>query len=112
MNKPCRLAILIGTYFTVVGGGERHAQLLAEAMVRQGHKVTVITRRSSPELPAEEMLNGVRILRTGPVNQPRWGKYLMMPGAFRLLWRNRKEYDVLMVCAFRVLGWVGCMAKR
>lgn len=107
MSRPLRLVVLIGAYAPVVGGGERHAQSLSEALVRQGHQVTVVTRRTRAELAPREEINGVRVIRVGPAGFPRWGKYLMMPAAAWTLFRLRKETDVLQVCAFRVLGWVG-----
>jgi glycosyltransferase involved in cell wall biosynthesis len=109
--QPLRLTLLIGTYYPVVGGGERHAQLLAETLVRQGHQVRVVTRRSSAELAAREDFHGVEIFRVAGGGSPRWGKYWMMPAAFWQLWRLRKETDVVLVCAFRVLGWVGAIFR-
>ena len=106
-DAPLRVMMLIGAYAPVVGGGERHAQLLSEALVAQGQEVTVLTRRTQADFPREEVLHGVRVRRVGPSGMPRWGKYLMMPAAAWYLWRHRHAYDVLQVCAFRVLGWVG-----
>lgn len=40
-----------------------YAKRLAEGLVRRGHTVTALTSRHKPELPAEETLNGVRVVR-------------------------------------------------
>jgi glycosyltransferase involved in cell wall biosynthesis len=49
-------------YFPVPGGTERIAQLLAEHVVRTGHRATVITQLE-PGTPERESLNGVEVLR-------------------------------------------------
>jgi len=48
------------------GGLARHVQDLSEALVRKGIEVFVVTQGSA-ELPADEIINGVRVLRTIPV---------------------------------------------
>ena len=50
------------------GGVESHVRSLAREFVRLGHDVTVVTSRHDPALPAEELFEGYRILRT-----PTWG---------------------------------------
>ena len=49
-------------YFPVPGGTERIAQLLAEAVVRAGHRATMVTQLE-PGTPAHEELNGVQVIR-------------------------------------------------
>jgi glycosyltransferase involved in cell wall biosynthesis len=44
-------------------GLTRHAQLVAEGMAARGHEVTVVTTRHRPDLPREERLDGVRVVR-------------------------------------------------
>ncbi|MCU0303754.1 MAG: glycosyltransferase [Thermoanaerobaculales bacterium] len=44
-------------------GLTRHAQLVAEGMAARGHEVTVMTTRHRPDLPHEERLDGVRVVR-------------------------------------------------
>jgi len=46
----------------VVGGLGRHVHALATALVRAGHRVTVVTRHA-PGAPLEEYAEGVRIVR-------------------------------------------------
>jgi len=40
-----------------------YAERLAQAFVRRGHQVTVMTTQYDKSLPREEMLNGVRVIR-------------------------------------------------
>jgi glycosyltransferase involved in cell wall biosynthesis len=102
-----RICLVIGGFAPFVGGGERHAHLLAAAWVRQGHEVTVLTRRMQADWAQEEEMDGFRICRVGPAGANSWGKYGMIPTAMCWLWRHRREWDLVMICAFRVLGWVG-----
>jgi glycosyltransferase involved in cell wall biosynthesis len=107
-----RLLFLTESFHPVLGGGERHIRELATALVARGSSATVLTRRSDAGLPAEELLDGVRVLRVGPSGSGRRGKYLMVPGAMRALQRLRGGYDVLVVRGSRVLGLPGLLAGR
>ena len=50
-------------YKPYISGLTIYAARVAEAWVRAGHEVTVLTSRHSAELPGEEVLNGVRVVR-------------------------------------------------
>ena len=52
-----RVCVVISTFFPYVGGGETHARLLCREMIRLGADVSVITRRTSPELPKRDTTN-------------------------------------------------------
>ena len=58
-----RLLIWASSYGQVIGGGPVLAPLLAAALVRRGHEVTVLTDRRPESLPSEETREGVRIHR-------------------------------------------------
>lgn len=109
-QKPLRICLLIGGFYPLVGGGETHALQLARALMAQGHEVQVLTRRTRSDLPSEDEVQGVPVHRVGPHGYPRWGKYLLLWPAFRWLCRNRSAYDIVYVCALRVLGWSGVAA--
>ncbi len=47
-----------------VGGLESHAYFLCKELVRLGDQVTMVTSRSKPEAPAQEVMSGVRVIRT------------------------------------------------
>ncbi|MCF7838593.1 MAG: glycosyltransferase family 4 protein [Candidatus Marinimicrobia bacterium] len=105
-----RVCVLIGSFHPVVGGGERHAQLLCRELSRQGTTVWVLTRRRWRHLPPTETRDGFLIRRVGPSGFARLGKYLMLPPALWQLWRQRHTYDVIYVCGLRVLGLAGVLA--
>ena len=44
-----------------------HAVRVAEGLAARGHQVTVLTSRYRPELPREEVVNGVRVIRLQPI---------------------------------------------
>ncbi|MSR20666.1 MAG: glycosyltransferase family 1 protein [Gemmatimonadetes bacterium] len=47
-----------------VGGLESHIFFLCRGLVARGHQVEVVTSHSLPGLPSEEVMEGVRVLRT------------------------------------------------
>lgn len=47
----------------LVGGLGRHVDALSKALAKQGNEVTVVTRHA-PDAPAEEIRDGVRVVRT------------------------------------------------
>jgi glycosyltransferase involved in cell wall biosynthesis len=49
-------------YRPIIGGLERHVETLSRELVRLGHTVTVVTLQTS-DAPAEEILDGVHIIR-------------------------------------------------
>ena len=51
-----------------------HAVAVAEGLAARGHQVTVLTTRHKLDLPRDEVLNGVRVVRLQPVAQFSRGK--------------------------------------
>lgn len=72
-----------------------YAERLAEAFARRGHQVTVLTSRFDPNTPAEEMRNGVKIVRA-PVAL-RISKGVIMPTFGFLAWKYVAENDVVQM---------------
>jgi L-malate glycosyltransferase len=98
--------VLAETFHPVIGGGETQGRLLCERLACRGHGVTVVTRGSEPDLPREDRLGPVRIVRVGPGGSggyKRWG--MLGPVALTLV-RQRREYDVVLILGFRALGLV------
>ena len=103
---------LTESFHPILGGGERHILSLSRALAASGLPCTVITRRSEASWPAEESLDGVRVLRVGPSGPARRGKYLMVPAALRAAAREAARHDVVVVRGSRVLGLPGLLAAR
>ncbi|MCL4782855.1 MAG: glycosyltransferase family 4 protein [Bryobacterales bacterium] len=68
----------------------------AEGLSKRGHRVTVISSRHKKELPEEEVVRGVRVIRL-PVAW-RAGKGVWMRGYTRRVPREAKDADVLVQC--------------
>jgi glycosyltransferase involved in cell wall biosynthesis len=72
-----------------------YAERLARALVDRGHEVTVLTSRFEPELPLEEIADGVRVLRV-PV-AARIGKGVLMPTLGLVATREVLSHDVQLL---------------
>jgi len=58
-----RILIVLTYYRPHTSGLTIYAERLAKAWARRGHQVTVLTSRYDPSLAAEEVVDGVRIVR-------------------------------------------------
>ena len=103
---------LTESFHPVLGGGEGHIQQLSRRLAAAGLRASVITRRIDAAWPAEETLDGVRVVRVGPAGRGRRGKYAMVGPALAALRRERHGFDVLVVRGTRVLGLPGVAAAR
>jgi glycosyltransferase involved in cell wall biosynthesis len=72
-----------------------YAERLAEAFARRGHQVTVLTSHFDKSTPAEEVCNGVRIVRA-PV-MFRVSKGVIMPTFGWLAWKYVAGHDVVQM---------------
>ena len=70
-----------------------YVERLAKSLVKLGHEVTVLTSQYEPELPREEVQDGVRIIRA-PVLF-RISKGVIMPTFGWLAWKLVLEHDVV-----------------
>ena len=97
-----------------VGGLESHVYYLCRGLVRRGCRVSVVTSRSEPELPAYEVIDGIEVWRTWLPgrNSLGWAAH----GGWstpRLAWIARKA-DVVHAQAFQSVlpGVVAKTANR
>ncbi|HSD67366.1 MAG TPA: glycosyltransferase family 4 protein [Vicinamibacteria bacterium] len=107
-----RVLFLAESFHPVLGGGETHVRRLGSALACAGDVVTVVTRRGEPSWPAEEELDGIRVVRVPPSGPGRRGKFLMIPAALRAVLGEARRHDVLVVRGTRVLGLPGLVAAR
>ena len=89
------MRILIGLqyYYPYRSGLTEYARMLGEALVRRGHRVTVLTSRSLPELKEEEEIGGVRVLRLPVLFK--LNRACFMPRFLPMLARLGKEHDMV-----------------
>ncbi len=99
-----RVYLLTETYRPEIGGGERQAALLSAGLAQRGCTVTLLARRSRRGLPRRESEGPVQIRRLPPTGPGRLRKWLLLPPALLLLLAKRRDYDVVLVSGFRLLG--------
>ena len=90
-----RILVALTYYAPYTSGLTIYAQRLAEALVRRGHQVSVLASRHLPELPEEEVLNGVRVVRA-PVAF-HLSKGTVMPSFGRLAGKLVRESDIVQL---------------
>jgi glycosyltransferase involved in cell wall biosynthesis len=96
-----------------VSGLTIYVQRLATALARRGHQVTVLTSHYDPDLPAAEVIDGVRVVRA-PVLL-RVSKGVIMPTFPLLAWRLIRQHDVVSIhlpqFEASLLGLLGRLAR-
>lgn len=104
MAEPLHILIVIDNFHPLVGGAEQAALGTARGLVALGHRVDVLTLRKKPEWPAEEPIDGIRVLRFDEVVPPRpFGRLLYEPANARAARRfvNRhlaaESHDALLL---------------
>ncbi len=88
-----RVLIVLTYYRPHTSGLTIYAERLARGLAARGHEVTILTSRYLRDLPSEEMLDGVRVIRA-PVLF-RINKGVIMPTFGFLAWKLVGEADVL-----------------
>jgi glycosyltransferase involved in cell wall biosynthesis len=88
-----KILVVLTYYRPHVSGLTIYVERLARALVERGHEVTVLTSHYDPELPREEVADGVRIVRV-PVAF-RLSKGVIMPTFGLYSTRLVRECDVI-----------------
>lgn len=73
-------------FYPHIGGVEKHALEIAKLLVKNGHKVTVITERFDQSLKEEEIINGINVLRINVGKNEKNKKFLI----WKWIFKNRK----------------------
>jgi glycosyltransferase involved in cell wall biosynthesis len=114
-----RILTICHEYPPIGGGGATACRILAEALVRAGHDVHVVTSRM-PDLPRQELQAGVTIHRTACLRRARHYSTAAelaswLPAAFLTVSRlvRQRQYD-LIHCHFIVPGGIvaAALARR
>jgi glycosyltransferase involved in cell wall biosynthesis len=106
-------------YPWTVGGAERWMRNLAEALARDGHDVTYLTRRQWPA-GEEPRVDGVRVLavsREEPLYGPDGNRTIGEPlrfgrGVLRHLLRHGRRYDVVHTASFPYFSLLAAALAR
>jgi len=113
-SKPRKpgICLLTETFHPLTGGGETQARVLALGLTRRGFHVTLMTRRTHQGLPRTTNMDGVVVRRLGPVGTAHLRKWGLCVTALVELLRRRNEFEVILVCGYRVLGIPAMLASR
>jgi glycosyltransferase involved in cell wall biosynthesis len=106
-QPPVRILLLLTWYTPHISGLTIAAGRIATGLRALGHRVTVLTSQHSRDLPLEETLDGVRVVRT-PV-AGRLSKGVIAPGYLGAAARLSKNHDA--VIAFLPAGPAECLAS-
>lgn len=114
MPAPPTSVLVVSTYYPpVLGGAETASAQLAEFLAARGHRVTVVTKRTTNAGVAPiEMRNGVQVVRVSPAGErSAAGKWLALPAMLRELLRRREDYDVVVCIDYRGVGLAALLAR-
>jgi glycosyltransferase involved in cell wall biosynthesis len=109
-----KVLLVLTYYHPHVSGLSIYAKRLATTLAQRGHQVTVLTSRYDRGLPAEELLDGVRVIRA-PVLL-RISKGVIMPSFPLVAWRLIREHDMISIhlpqFEASLVGLLGRLAGR
>jgi glycosyltransferase involved in cell wall biosynthesis len=110
--RTLRVCLVTETFHPVIGGGETQARAVAVGLGAHGIATRVITRRSDAAFAPTETIDGVPVQRLGPAGPGHLKKWAMLPGLLVALLRQRRDWDVVLVSGYRVLGIAAVVAAR
>jgi glycosyltransferase involved in cell wall biosynthesis/SAM-dependent methyltransferase len=87
-----RILVVLTYYHPHWTGLTAYAKRLAEGLAARGHTVTVLTSQHTSELPREEMIGGVRVVRL-PISG-RLSRGVVMPGFPAAVARLMADHDI------------------
>ncbi len=106
-----RVLLLSPYYSPVLGGAERAAGQVADALRRAGMSVQVLTKRVSRALPRTERVDGIAVRRIPPVGmRSPLGKWLMLPTVLLALVWLADSFDVICCVDYRGVGLAAVIA--
>jgi glycosyltransferase involved in cell wall biosynthesis len=98
------ICIITETYYPVVGGGETQARTLAKGLRENGLDAIILTRRSDTGFMHEEQIDGIPVYRLPPTGKHHLKKWGLLLTSLQTLIRLRRDYDLIFVSGFRILG--------
>ena len=95
-SRKLKILICLLYYLPHRTGMQLYIQRIAEELVKRGHEVTVLCVRHQPNLPYEETINGVKIVRLWAPIIP-ISRGMIMPAYPFVAYRLIKSHDVVSV---------------
>ena len=90
-----KILIVLTYYRPHISGLTIYAERIATEFARQGHQVTVLTSQYEKDLPREESVEGVRVIRVPVLT--RLSKGVIMPAFGRMASKLVRESDVIQL---------------
>ena len=87
-----KILLVVNYYYPYISGLSEVVRLLAEDFAKQGHEVTVLCSNHD-KLPAEEVINGVNVLRAPIICKISKGTVSL--AFIRKAIKMQKDYDVV-----------------
>lgn len=94
--RKVKILICLLYYLPHRTGMQLYIQRIAEALVQRGHEVTVLAARHRPNLPGDEKINGVRVVRLWAPPIP-ISRGMVMPAYPWAVYRLIKQHDVVSI---------------
>jgi glycosyltransferase involved in cell wall biosynthesis len=101
-----------GGFYPKIGGTERQAERLAVALKRLGFEVRILTLRFRDDLPLDEEIGGLRVVRIPYPKIKVVGRVVIL---LRLAWRlfsDRRRYDLVHVHMAEYMAFVSILVAR
>jgi glycosyltransferase involved in cell wall biosynthesis len=105
-----RLVLITRRFWPLVGGAEMTMANLADALVSDGHQVTILTAAWNKDWPAEIRHRGVRVQRIPQANSRWLGTWQYMRGIKRWLKEHQDEFDLVYVSMLKHDAYVAVRA--
>jgi glycosyltransferase involved in cell wall biosynthesis len=106
-----RVLMIIDQFHPLVGGAERQALLLALRLRARACQVSVLTRRVSGDLPADDVVEGLVVHRVPGRAGGKVGKLVGLAGASWFLARRAREFDVVHCHGMNPVEWSAGLAN-
>ncbi len=107
-----RVQILIQRFYPVVGGMERQCQAVVSSLIAQGWDIKVWTRRPSPELSAQEIIDGIPVRRFGRGTHTHLDIIIVLVQQLIALLRSRQQYDIIHIYGAGHLAMIGLLIGK
>jgi glycosyltransferase involved in cell wall biosynthesis len=111
-RQDLKICIFTETYHPEIGGGETQSRLLAEGLIAHGHAARVLTRWSSPATDQSEKEGVVLVDRLPPIGPGQLKKWGLILTSIVWLVGQRREYDLIFVSGFRIVGITAVLAGK
>ena len=111
---PAARVVLLTTYFwPVIGGVEKNARQVVDALNEGGLQVTVLTRRTPPDAAHAERAGAADVVRLPPAGaRSALGKWGFVPVALFELLRRSRSFDSILCIDFRATGFAAVLAGK